>query len=67
MALILQQVSYAYPGAGRNAVDNCSFEFLPGRFYGIFGSNGSRYIRISLCAKNDMLEEALRRIKSMDN
>ena len=33
----------------------------------IFGSNGSRYIRISLCAKNDMLEEALRRIKSMDN
>ena len=41
MALILQQVSYAYPGAGRNAVDNCSFEFLPGRFYGIFGSNGS--------------------------
>ena len=31
----------------------------------IFGSNGSRYIRISLCAKNDMLEEALRRIKEI--
>ena len=33
----------------------------------IFGSNGSRYIRISLCAKNEMLEEALKRITSMDN
>ena len=32
----------------------------------IFGSNGSRYIRISLCAKNDMLEEALKRIKAME-
>ena len=31
----------------------------------IFGSNGSRYIRISLCAKNEMLEEALNRIKAM--
>ena len=32
----------------------------------IFGSNGSRYIRISLCAKNEMLEEALKRIKAME-
>ena len=32
----------------------------------IFGSNGSRYIRISLCAKNEMLEEALKRIKAMN-
>ena len=31
----------------------------------IFGSNGSRYIRISLCAKNDKLEEALKRIKQL--
>ena len=31
----------------------------------IFGSNGSRYIRISLCAKNEMLEEALNRIKNL--
>lgn len=31
----------------------------------IFGSNGKRYIRISLCAKEDKLEEALRRIKKM--
>ena len=31
----------------------------------IFGSNGSRYIRISLCAKNEKLEEALKRIKQL--
>ena len=31
----------------------------------IFGSNGNRYIRISLCAKNEQLEEALKRIKTM--
>ena len=29
----------------------------------IFGSNGKRYIRISLCCKDQKLEEALRRIK----
>ena len=28
----------------------------------IFGSNGQRYIRISLCAKEERLEEALNRI-----
>ena len=28
----------------------------------IFGTNGERYIRISLCAKEDKIEEALRRI-----
>ena len=31
----------------------------------IFGSNGSRYIRISLCAKNEQLTEALNRIKQI--
>lgn len=31
----------------------------------IFGSNGKRYIRISLCAKNDKMEEALQRIKAL--
>lgn len=31
----------------------------------IFGSKGNRYVRISLCSKNDMLEEALKRIKSL--
>lgn len=31
----------------------------------IFGSNGKRYIRISLCCKDDKLAEALRRIKEL--
>ncbi len=31
----------------------------------IFGSNGNRYIRISLCAKEEKLAEALQRIKSV--
>lgn len=31
----------------------------------IFGSNGDRYIRISLCAKDDKLAEALERIKAV--
>jgi aspartate/methionine/tyrosine aminotransferase len=30
----------------------------------IFGSQGNRYIRISLCADNERLEEARRRIKN---
>lgn len=32
----------------------------------IFGKNGDRYIRISLCAKPEKLKEALRRIKNRD-
>ncbi len=31
----------------------------------IFGSNGKRYIRISLCAKEDKFSEALRRIREV--
>lgn len=31
----------------------------------IFGSNGRRYIRISLCAKDEKMEEALARIRSV--
>ena len=31
----------------------------------IFGNNGKRYIRISLCAKDDKMQEALRRIRQM--
>ena len=31
----------------------------------IFGTNGERYIRISLCAKEDKMQEALERIKKM--
>ena len=33
----------------------------------IFGSNGSRYIRISLCAKDDKIKEAVERIKNLKN
>lgn len=33
----------------------------------IFGSNGKRYIRISLCAKDEKIEEALKRIKEWKN
>ncbi|MGM9705134.1 MAG: pyridoxal phosphate-dependent aminotransferase [Prevotella sp.] len=33
----------------------------------IFGSNGSRYIRISLCAKDDRMKEALQRIKTLSD
>ena len=33
----------------------------------IFGSNGARYIRISLCCKDAKLEEALERIRKMKN
>ena len=32
----------------------------------IFGSNGNRYIRISLCAKDDKFTEAVARIKALD-
>ncbi|NPA38011.1 MAG: aminotransferase class I/II-fold pyridoxal phosphate-dependent enzyme [Chlorobi bacterium] len=31
----------------------------------IFGSNGEKYIRISLCSNREMLKDALRRIKNM--
>ena len=31
----------------------------------IFGSNGKRYIRISLCAKDEKMKEALERVKAM--
>ena len=30
----------------------------------IFGSNGKRYIRISLCAKDEKIKEALQRIQA---
>jgi aspartate/methionine/tyrosine aminotransferase len=32
----------------------------------IFGSNGSRYVRISLCAKDEQMREALRRIAQLN-
>ena len=33
----------------------------------IFGSKGERYIRISLCCNEDMLKEALERIKKLQS
>ena len=33
----------------------------------IFGSNGQRYIRISLCAKKEKMQEALNRIEELKN
>ena len=33
----------------------------------IFGSNGARYIRLSLCCKEEKLAEALERIKTINN
>ena len=33
----------------------------------IFGSNGERYIRISLCAKEEKIQQALRRIEELFN
>ena len=32
----------------------------------IFGSNGNRFLRISLCAKDDKMREALKRIEAME-
>ena len=32
----------------------------------IFGSNGKRYVRISLCAKDEKLQEALERVKKLE-
>jgi aspartate/methionine/tyrosine aminotransferase len=32
---------------------------------GIFGSKGDPYIRVSLCSKEDVFEEALQRIKEI--
>ena len=34
---------------------------------GIFGSAGNNYIRISLCATNEKIEEAIKRIKESSN
>jgi len=33
----------------------------------IFGTNGARYVRISLCSNENDLQEALERIKQLDN
>lgn len=32
----------------------------------IFGQNGKRYVRVSLCAKDDRMQEALRRLRALE-
>lgn len=32
----------------------------------IFGRNGKRYVRVSLCAKDDRMQEALRRLRALE-
>jgi aspartate/methionine/tyrosine aminotransferase len=45
-----------------NALHNANVFITPGF---IFGNRGEKYIRISLCSNEEMLEEALRRIESL--
>ncbi|TAN01511.1 MAG: aminotransferase class I/II-fold pyridoxal phosphate-dependent enzyme [Chitinophagaceae bacterium] len=40
----------------------CSVFLTPG---GIFGSNGDNYVRVSLCRSEEILEEAIKRIKKV--
>ena len=44
-----------------NLLMNAGVFIVPGF---IFGSNGRRYLRISLCATTDVLQDALQKIKS---
>lgn len=55
-------------GNGEQMADNLLYKarvfVTPGS---VFGSNGDNYIRLSLCATEEKLKEALRRIKEMKN
>lgn len=54
-------------GSGEALADRVLYEagvFITPGF--VFGSNGDRYIRISLCAALDRMQEALSRIKNMN-
>lgn len=55
-------------GTGEQLADNLLYEarvfVTPGI---VFGDNGRDYIRLSLCATEEKLNEALRRIKEMNN
>lgn len=39
--LNLDHISYAYPGSGRNVIDNLSANLEPGKVYGLLGRNGA--------------------------
>ena len=41
-ALILENVSYTYPGGAAPVVKNASYEFESGKLYAVVGPSGSR-------------------------
>lgn len=55
--------SSGYELSDQILIENAVF-ITPG---GIFGSQGNEYIRISLCAKEDIFKEVIQRIKSKSN
>ena len=56
-------VSSGYALSDQILIENAVF-ITPG---GIFGSQGNEYIRISLCAKEEIFKEVIQRIKSKSN
>ena len=56
-------VSSGYELSDQILIENAVF-ITPG---GIFGSQGNEYIRISLCAKEEIFKEVIQRIKSKSN
>ena len=55
--------SSGYELSDQILIENAVF-ITPG---GIFGSQGNEYIRISLCAKEEVFKEVIQRIKSKSN
>jgi len=62
-AKIPNNFSSGYALSDQILVENAVF-ITPG---GIFGSQGNEYIRISLCAKEEVFKEVIQRIKSKSN
>jgi len=62
-AKIPSHVSSGYELSDQILIENAIF-ITPG---GIFGSQGNEYIRISLCAKEDIFKEVIQRIKTKSN
>jgi len=62
-AKIPNNFSSGYALSDQILVENAVF-ITPG---GIFGSQGNEYIRISLCAKEEIFKEVIQRIKSKSN
>jgi len=62
-AKIPTHVSSGYELSDQILIENAIF-ITPG---GIFGSQGNEYIRISLCAKEDIFKEVIQRIKTKSN